>query len=115
MSVKAYDDTRYVIMTITVRNRTSLVVPRSLQREAGIKVGDRLEFKVSGGIINIIPKLPAADDEYTSHQRRIIDAELDEAEKGPFYGPFNTAEEMIAHLKGQLKKRTAIKKRKRSR
>ena len=40
-----------------------LVVPPSVRRRAGIKAGDRLEFKVSGGIINIIPKLPSADDE----------------------------------------------------
>ena len=85
-----------------------------MQRQAGIKAGDRLEFKVSGGIINIIPKLPAADDEYTDEQRRIIDAQLDEAEKGPSYGPFDTAKEMIAHMKGELKKRAILKKHKRS-
>ena len=45
-------------MTITVKNKTSLVVPPSVRRRAGIKPGDRLEFKVSGGIINIIPKPP---------------------------------------------------------
>ena len=33
-------------------------------------------FKVSGGIINIIPKLPSADDEYTPAQRRAIDSQL---------------------------------------
>jgi bifunctional DNA-binding transcriptional regulator/antitoxin component of YhaV-PrlF toxin-antitoxin module len=77
-------------MTATAKNKTDLVVPPSLRRRAGIKPGDRLEFKVSGGIINIIPKLPSADDEYTPEQRRIIDAQLDEAENGPLYGPFNT-------------------------
>jgi AbrB family looped-hinge helix DNA binding protein len=102
-------------MTITVKNKTDLVVPASVRRRAGIKAGDRLEFKVSGGIINIIPKLPAADDEYTPEQRRIIDTQLDEAEKGPFHGPFNTADEMIAHMKGELRKRAATKKTNRSR
>ncbi len=48
-------------------------------------------------------------------QRRSIGAQLDEAENGPFHGPFNTAEEMIAHMKSQLKKREALKKVKRSR
>jgi len=49
-------------MTATVKNnRVGLVVPPSVRRQAGIKAGDRLEFKVSGGIINIIPKLPSAD------------------------------------------------------
>ena len=67
-------------MTVTVKDQdTDLVVPPSVRRRAGIKAGDRLEFKVSGGIINIIPKLPSAADEYTATQRRIIDAELAEA------------------------------------
>jgi bifunctional DNA-binding transcriptional regulator/antitoxin component of YhaV-PrlF toxin-antitoxin module len=102
-------------MTVTVRNKTGLMVPPSVQRLAGIKSGDRLEFRVSGGVITIIPKPSTADDEYTPEQRRIIDAQLDEAEKGPFHGPFNTADEMVAHMKGQLKKRIAAKKAKRSR
>jgi hypothetical protein len=59
-------------------------------------------------------KLPNADDEYTQAQRRIIDARLDESEgdlkKGRTAGPFNSAAEMVAHLKGELKKRAAAKK-----
>ena len=34
---------------------------------------------------------------------------------GRTYGPFDTADEMIAHMKGQLKKRAVAKKLKRSR
>lgn len=102
-------------MTSTVKNKIGLTVPPSVQHQAGFKTGDVVEFKVSGGVITIIPKLPSADDEYTPEQRRIIDAQLDEAEKGPFHGPFNTAEEMIAHIKGELKKRSSRKKSKRSR
>ena len=102
-------------MTVTVRHKADLVVPPSIRRRAGIKAGDRLEFRVSGGVINIVPKLPVVGDEYTAEQRRVIDAELDKAEKGPFFGPFRTAEEMIAHLKGQLKNRAVAKKAKRSR
>ncbi|HEV1288222.1 MAG TPA: hypothetical protein VNU44_23055 [Bryobacteraceae bacterium] len=45
-------------------------------------------------------------DEYTPEQRREIDAELDEAEKGPFHGPFKSAAEMIAHIENELKPRT---------
>jgi hypothetical protein len=65
-------------------------------------------------VITIIPKLPHADAEYTPEQRRVIDAQLDEAEKGPFHGPFSTADEMIAHMKSRLRKRAAVKKSKRS-
>ena len=77
-------------------------MPPSVQRQAGIKRGDRLEFKVSGRVITIVPRLPRDDAEYTPKQRRIIDAQLDEAEKGPFRGPFRNAEEMIADMKDQL-------------
>ena len=61
-------------MTVTVNSKKELVVPQSVRRRAGFKSGDRLEFKVSGGIINIIPELPLADDEYTPAQRKVVDA-----------------------------------------
>ena len=105
-------------MTVTVKNRIGLTVPEAVQRRAGIKIGDRLEFKVSGGIINIIPKLPTADDEYTPAQRKILNAQLVEdladIKAGRTAGPFNSADEMIAHMKSELKKR-ATKKLTRSR
>src|SRR5205823_4734800 len=101
-------------MTVTVKNKIGLTVPPAVQRQAGFKTGDVVEFKVSGGVISIVPKLPGADAEYTPEQRRIIDAQLDEAEKGPFHGPFNTAGEMITHMKSQLRKRAPVKKTKRS-
>ena len=78
-------------------------------RRAGIKTGDRLEFHLSGGIINIIPKLPSADEEYTPAQRRAIDAQLKEAAKDPYYGPFDTADAAIKFLHQQIRKRRAGK------
>jgi bifunctional DNA-binding transcriptional regulator/antitoxin component of YhaV-PrlF toxin-antitoxin module len=101
-------------MTTVVKEKTGLTIPADVQHQAGFKAGDVVEFRVSGGVITILPKLPNADDEYTPEQRRSIDAQLDEAEKGPFHGPFNTADEMIADIKGRLKKRAAAKKSKRS-
>jgi bifunctional DNA-binding transcriptional regulator/antitoxin component of YhaV-PrlF toxin-antitoxin module len=91
-------------MTITVRSETDLIVPSSVRCRAGIKAGDRLEFKVSGGIINIIPKLPPVDAEYTLAQRRVIDARLAAARKGPYYGPFETIEELERSLRPSVKK-----------
>src|SRR5208282_5777808 len=103
------------LMTVAVKNnnKTPLVVPPAVRRKAGFKSGQELEFKASGGVITIIPKLPSADQEYTPEQRRAIDAELDEAENGPFHGPFENAGTMIAHLKSQLKD-AAPKKSKRA-
>jgi bifunctional DNA-binding transcriptional regulator/antitoxin component of YhaV-PrlF toxin-antitoxin module len=92
-------------MTVTVRNKTPLVVPDQVRRRAGFKSGAEVEFKVSGGMVTILPKLPSADDEYTPEQRRVIDARLDAAEKGPFYGPFPTADEAITFLHKEIKAR----------
>ena len=40
-------------MTVTVKNTNHLVVPESVQRRAGIKAGDQIEFKVSARTITI--------------------------------------------------------------
>ena len=100
-----------LIMTVLVKFKDELVVPRSVRRRAGIKPGDRVEFKVCGGIINIIPELPRADDEYTPAERRIIDARLTEARKGPYYGPFKTADEAITFLGKEIRNRKAAKRK----
>ena len=97
------------LMTVVVKDKKKLVVPPSVSRRAGIKPGDRVEFKVSGGIINIIPILPSADDEYTPAQRKVIDAQLSEAAKGSYYGPFETADSAIKFLRQEIHKRKAEK------
>ncbi len=56
-------------------------------------------------------RLPNADDQYTPAQRRIINAQLVEAEEdiraGRIVGPFNAATEMIASMKSRLKKKAS--------
>ena len=104
-------------MTIAVRNdnKTPLVVPSAARRKAGFESGQELEFRAAGGVITIVPKLSTADDEYTPQQRRATDAELRDAEKGPFFGPFETIDEMTAHLNSQLKNPKITKNAKHSR
>lgn len=97
-------------MGVVVSTRSELVVPRSVRRRAGLKSGQKVEFKVSGGVISIVPRLPSADDEYTPAQRRAIDARLRQARKGPYHGPFATAEEAIAFLRKELRKRKRSKR-----
>src|SRR5258708_7592722 len=67
-----------------------------------------MEFRADGGAITITVKPPTAADEYTPEQRRIIDAQLDEAEKGPFHGPFDSADEMITHINDDPLEQMAI-------
>ena len=108
-------------MTVTVKNRTTtpLVVPPSVRRRAGHKNGQDLELRVSGGVITILPKLPAADDGYTPEQRRMIEGRLAKGladiNAGRTFGPFDTADEMIAHMKAQIKKSGTAPRAKRSR
>lgn len=49
-------------MTVTLKNKSPLVVPNRVRREAGFKTGDRVEFKVSRGVVTIRPKPPATED-----------------------------------------------------
>jgi bifunctional DNA-binding transcriptional regulator/antitoxin component of YhaV-PrlF toxin-antitoxin module len=109
---------KQVSMTITVNQKTRELFPASVRRQAGFKTGDRLEVRVSGGIVSFIPTLPSADEDYTPAQRRLIDARLAKADEdireGRVYGPFNTAAEMIASMKAESKKRVAAKTPKRT-
>ena len=110
-------------MTITLKAKAPLVVPPSVQRKARLKAGDQVEFRAAPGKITIVSKPPAAaataDGEYTPEQRRIIEAQLAEGlediKQGRTYGPFNTVEEMIASIEGNIRKSRPAKKRKRAR
>ena len=44
-------------MTVTLKPKTEITVPKSIRRKAGIKPGDQFEFRVSGHVITIAPKL----------------------------------------------------------
>jgi len=85
------------------------VVPSAIRRKAGFKRGEALEFRASGGVITIVRKFPIASDEYTADQRQIMNARLADARKGPYFGPFDTADEAIDFIRKEVKKRKAIK------
>jgi AbrB family looped-hinge helix DNA binding protein len=44
-------------LTVTLKPKTEITVPKSIRRKAGFKPGDRVEFQVSGRSITIVPKL----------------------------------------------------------
>ena len=105
-------------MTVAVKNnnKTPLVGPPAVRRSAGFKSGQELEFKATGGVITIVPKLPATEDEYTPAERRAIDRGIAASEKdykeGRSFGPFKTHEEFIAVLNAESAKlRTPKRKR----
>ncbi len=102
-------------MTVAVKNnnKAPLVVPPAIRRQARFKTGQELEFRASGGVITIVPKVPATSDEYTPEQRRIIDSRLAKAGKdikaGRVHGPF-TAREAAAFIERLAKERAARKR-----
>ncbi len=89
-------------MTVTVKTKT-IILPEAVTQQAGFKVGQELEFKVSGGIVTITPKLPTADGEYTPKQRAVVDAQLakglEDIRKGRVSPKFDTVDEMLTSLK----------------
>ncbi|MDP3993929.1 MAG: AbrB/MazE/SpoVT family DNA-binding domain-containing protein [bacterium] len=106
---------------VKIHHKGQMTLPSRLRSAVGVAEGDLLEATVQRGKIVLTPKLvidrssfPNANNEYTSKQRRIIEARLARARKGPYYGPFDTAEEVVASMKQKLKKRAATKKVKRS-
>jgi hypothetical protein len=104
-------------MTVTVKYKT--------HRSATGTAPSRHQGRRPGGVQSVgwdyqyHPERPSAEDEYTPEQRRIIDARLGDSKAdfkaGRSFGPFNSADEMIAHMKAHLKKRAVAKKTKRSR
>ena len=94
-----------------------VTIPTRIRSRLGIADGDVLDMKVRSNCVVLTPK-PAVDDddpEYTPEQRKIIDAELakglEDVRMGRVYGPFDTAEELIASMKGELRKRAASRKK----
>src|SRR5436305_844126 len=101
---------------VKVQNKGQMTIPSNVRSAVGVADGDFVDVKAVGRKIVITPtmgidrsKFPAADDEYTPQQRRIIDARLREAEKGPFYGPFKNGAEVAAFLKKTIKARRSKK------
>jgi len=106
---------------VRIHRKGQMTLPSRLRSAVGVGEGDVVEATVQRGKIVLTPKLvidrsqfPTADDEYTPAQRRIIDARLAKADEdikhGRTFGPFNSADEMIASMKAELKKRAALKK-----
>jgi bifunctional DNA-binding transcriptional regulator/antitoxin component of YhaV-PrlF toxin-antitoxin module len=111
---------------VKIQKKGQLTLPSRVWSRLGLCEGDLADVKVRAANIVITrqmvvdrSKFPNADDEYTPRQRCIIDAQLAKSEgdfkKGRTFGPFDTAAEMVASMKEQLKKRAAAKKAKPSR
>jgi bifunctional DNA-binding transcriptional regulator/antitoxin component of YhaV-PrlF toxin-antitoxin module len=83
-------------------------VPPSVRRRAGIKPGDRLEFRVSGGAIHIVRESPFTGEELTRDQRSAINRRLSAASedirRGRVYGSFATAADLADSVEANIRK-----------
>jgi len=60
-------------MSVTLKPKTEITVPKSVRRKAGFKPGDQVEFKVSDRAITIVPK-PTPDE--IEDEREIRDPKI---------------------------------------
>jgi AbrB family looped-hinge helix DNA binding protein len=80
---------------VTVKNKYQVVIPLRVRNEVGINVGDILDAKAERGRIVFTPK---------SLIDRGVAESLEDYKKGRAYGPFDSAEEMVASLHRKVKK-----------
>jgi AbrB family looped-hinge helix DNA binding protein len=81
---------------VRVKTNGQVTIPTWLRERAGLNVGDLLEAQLDeGGRITLTPR---------TLLERHIEEGLEDIRKGRTYGPFDTADEMIASLQRNLKK-----------
>lgn len=105
-------------MTVTLKPKTEITVPRSIRRKAGLKPGDKLEFSVTNRTITIFPKLTPeeilnerADDlELRDPKVRSI---IRESNRDFLAGKSRPMREFLAELRAEARP-TPAKKRPRS-
>jgi bifunctional DNA-binding transcriptional regulator/antitoxin component of YhaV-PrlF toxin-antitoxin module len=72
-------------MTAVVKDKTPLTVPDKVRRRAGFKPGDRVEFRVSRGLVTILSKdfaAETADDTLTAEEARKVRHALKQIREG---------------------------------
>jgi AbrB family looped-hinge helix DNA binding protein len=87
---------------VRVKTKGQVTIPTRLRERAGLNVGDILEAKLERGKITLTPQ--------TLLERHIAES-MEQIKKGQFYGPFDTAEEMIESLHQNRKRGKKSSKR----
>ena len=96
--------------TVKVQRKGQITIPIRLRVQVGLDDGGLVEARAERGKIVLTPKplaRRAASEEYTTAQRRALDARLTESleqvKNGETYGPFETHQEMTAFLHRKVK------------
>jgi AbrB family looped-hinge helix DNA binding protein len=80
---------------VTIKNKYQVVIPQGVRKQVGVRIGDVLEAQADKGKIVFTPK---------SIVDRALAEGLDDLKKGRVHGPFASAAEMLAALKGKGRK-----------
>ena len=87
------------MVTVTVRNKYQVVIPRKVRDQIGVSVGDLLEAKVERGKITLTPKSLIGVG---------VAEGLEDIRKGRIYGPYGAARDAMQAFNertGKLAKR----------
>ena len=82
---------------VRVKTKYQVTLPTVVRERAGVSIGDVLEATVEKGKITLTPK--------TLVDRGIAEG-LEDIRQGRVYGPFNSADEMLRSLHGDVRKAT---------
>jgi AbrB family looped-hinge helix DNA binding protein len=97
-------------MSVTLKPKTEIIVPKSIRRKAGFKPGEQVEFKVSDRTITIVPKRTSEEreDYLEAHDPGVQEA-ISESNADIAAGRTKSAEELLRPL--TRRKRTKTNKR----
>jgi AbrB family looped-hinge helix DNA binding protein len=88
---------------VTIKTKFQVVIPQSIRKRVRLDVGDLLEASFENGKITFTPK--------TVIDRHLAEG-LEDFAKGRTHGPYETATDAIAALKGRARRRKNPRKRK---
>lgn len=89
---------------VKVKTKGQVTLPFRIREQAGLSIGDMLEANFSSGKITLTPK-SMVDKRIATH----LAESMADLKAGRSYGPFDTAEGMIADMEKRIKK---LKKKK---
>ena len=88
---------------VAIKNKYQIVIPAKLRKAAGLNVGDFLEASLEKGKIMLVPQA-VIDRKHLAKLPKGIRDGLEDIRMGRTYGPFNTADELMASLNDNMKR-----------
>ena len=89
---------------VTIKNKYQIVIPAKARKEAGFEIGDFLKARVEKKGEIIFAAQTVVNREKWAHLPKGIQEGLEDIQAGRTYGPFDTADELIASLRTNIKR-----------